>query len=195
MIYKVLNPSGLKLSDTELSARLGCPTGEFPSELDLCLRELCACARPSFSAVRVPVSPVSDSSLCIGDTVCTSRALTKVLDRCREAVLLCATLGFGAERLLRRYSAISPALHFIADAAADAMAEALCDAAEDEILGDAAHTARFSPGYSDLPLSYVKEIVRLTDARSLMGVVLTDGFLAVPAKTVTAIIGIKNSNI
>lgn len=195
MIYKVLKASELVLSDIELSARLGCPRGEFPSEVERCKGELAACTQPSFCAVRLPILPSSDGLVHIGDTSSGSRALSAVLAECGEAVLLCATLGFGAERLLRRYSAISPLMHFVADATADAMAEALCDAAEDEILHATAHTARFSPGYSDLPLSYVKEIVRATDAGARMGVVLTEGFLAVPAKTVTAVIGIKNRNI
>jgi cobalamin-dependent methionine synthase I len=71
------------------------------------------------------------------------------------------------------------------------MVEAAADEAEKRILGEGKHRARFSPGYADLPLSFTEEILRLTNAKRLMGITLSDTFLATPSKTVTAIIGLK----
>ncbi len=213
MIYSAVVSKKLVISETELSARLMTPPASFPDGLDKYISELTAVIKPAFSAVEVdvrkpslaeakneikaPAAPFgkeSDTQIEIGGALCKSKALARILRGCKRAVLLCATLGFEAERYLRKACSSSPSEHFILDAAADAMAEALCDAAEAEIFGERPHAPRFSPGYADLPIEFVGEIIRLTDAEKLLGVRLTKTFLTVPVKTVTAIIGIKEED-
>lgn len=191
MTHTTVAAAELRLSEAELASRLGCPVGELPLEIYKCIDELRELSEPSFSAVRVKVISCPDGVL-LGGRAFSSKALKKVLCGCGEALVLCATLGFGAERLLRKHSATSPTAHFLLDCAADAMVEALCDAAEGRVLGDAAHTARFSPGYADLPLSHVRDILDMTMGDRLLGISLNESFMATPSKTVTAIIGIKN---
>ena len=194
-MYKLIDANELRISECELAARLSSPIGHEPAGVEKCISELKAVSTPAFVAVRVCDVELTSLGVRIGGAEYDSSALMRVFDGCCGAVLLCATLGFGAERLLRKYSALSASLHFLADAAADALVEALCDRAEAEILGDEMHTARFSPGYADLSISCVKEILVATDAERLLGVKLSESFLCTPSKTVTAIIGIKKEDI
>ena len=54
-----------------------------------------------------------------------------------------------------------------------------------------AHTPRFSPGYADFPLAFVKDIVELTGAGARLGISVSREFLMTPVKSVCAVIGIK----
>ncbi len=191
VIYKEISASELVISPCELSARLSVPQGSFPKMTEEYAKLLTEKSAPAFSAVFEDVERLNDGELSIGGVSCESAALKKVLFGCNSALLLCATLGFGAERLLREYALRSPSAHFLLDALADALVEALCDRAEECILGNRAHSARISPGYADLPLSFTKEIVCATRAEKLLGVKLGESFLASPSKTVTAIIGVR----
>ncbi len=191
MIFKEIDPFELILSENELSSRLKCPSRHLPDEFFKYIEELKSHSSPAFCAVRKPVRFDIDGKIAIGGITVASCALKTLLYGCSETVILCATLGFGAERIQRRYSVLSASAHFMIDAAADAMIEALCDRAEEIIFESEEHTGRFSPGYADLPLEFVKSIVNLTEAERLLGVRLNDCFLASPSKTVTAIIGVK----
>ncbi len=191
VVHKAFSARELKILKNELSARLGVPVCELPDEAFSALEELGKRAEPAVLAERVGLRRISDSELALGGAVCESRALAKVLSGCGEALLLSATLGFGIERLLGEYSLRSPSAHFFLDCAADALVEALCDRAEEEFLSGEEHTARFSPGYADLPLSFTEQIIKTTGAERILGVKLNESFFASPSKTVTAIIGIR----
>lgn len=191
MFYGELDAKDLTLDGRELSARLSVPLGRLPDETNECRLKLADASNAAYSAVTVDCTADSDGILRIGDVFLSSSALCKSLDGCKKALLLTVTLGVRSERYLRACAASSPSLHFITDAVADAMVEAAADEAEKIILGEVKHRVRFSPGYSDLPLSFTAEILRLTNAKKLMGITLSDTFLATPSKTVTAIIGLK----
>ena len=53
---------------------------------------------------------------------------------------------------------------------------------------------RFSPGYGDLDISYQKDFIRLLDTPKKIGLSLTNGGMLAPTKSVTAIIGITNTD-
>ncbi len=191
MIYETFDAEELAISENELSARLRAPKGAYSGEVLACIKRVKKSSSPAVCALKVPVRHISESTVYIEGTLCESSALAKLLLGCEEALLICATLGFSVERLLREYSLRSPSVHFMLDAAADALVEALCDKAEERILCDVSHTARFSPGYADLPLSFTSQIIKITGAEKFLGVKLCESFLATPSKTVTAVIGIR----
>ena len=105
--------------------------------------------------------------------------------------MFAVTLGSAVDRLLLKYSRISPASAFIADALSSAYAEAAADRAQ-EILDTMAKTkVRFSPGYGDLPLEIQPDILEMINAGKLLSITLTDSLLMKPQKTITAIAGIE----
>ncbi len=123
-------------------------------------------------------------------------AVRSHLQGCSQGVLLCLTLGQGADRAIRKAQAEDMALAVVTDALASAMTECACDEAEEEILSldafsSCGATSRFSPGYGDLSLSHQEEILKVLDAGRRLGVSVSSGGLLLPRKTVTAVIGLK----
>lgn len=184
-------PAGiLTLSPTELQARLKCPPEQVRELLDIWVPRIRSAAVCRVCAVETEVS--RNNGLCLGPMATDSRGLTAVLNGCNRAILFAATLGSGVDRLLMQSALRSPAHQYIADAAASALIEALCDRAEEDLCGMRPHTHRFSPGYGDLPLQLQPALLRLLDAQRHIGVALTDSLLMTPTKSVTAIIGLRN---
>ena len=132
----------------------------------------------------------------LGFTRTRSHSLAKCLDGCHEIVLLSATVGFGIDRLIEKYSLISPSRAIIFQALGSERVEALCDAfchdlaLEEEKNGNTLRP-RFSPGYGDLALDLQKDIFATLGCTKAIGITLGDNLFMNPTKSVTAIIGIK----
>ena len=121
-----------------------------------------------------------------------SADLAKNLYGCESVLLFAATVGVGIDRLISKYSRISPARSVIIDALGAERIEALCDAlCEDFALENKAKLKpRFSPGYGDLPLEAQKDIFAVLDCPRKIGLSLNDSLLMSPTKSVTAFAGI-----
>lgn len=113
-----------------------------------------------------------------------SNALCRHLEGCEKAVLFAATLGAEIDRLILKYSSLSPAKAFMISALGSERIEALCDAFCEG-------KKRFSAGYGDLPLSAQKEIFATLQCEKKIGLTLTDSLMMAPSKSVTAIFGVK----
>ena len=127
---------------------------------------------------------------------CTDSAhLRRNLAGCDRAAVFAATVGLGLDRLIARYSRTSPARALMVQAIGAERIEALCDVFCQE-LGDELYRCgtavrpRFSPGYGDLPLELQRDIFRVLDCPSKIGLTLNDSLLMSPTKSVTALIGI-----
>lgn len=123
-----------------------------------------------------------------------SQGLMKNLEGCERIILFLATIGLGIDRLITRYSRISPVKALWFQAIGAERIESLCDlfcaeAAEKCRLEGKETRPRFSPGYGDLPLSLQKDIFRVLEGEK-MGVFLNESLLMTPSKSVTAIVGI-----
>jgi hypothetical protein len=123
-----------------------------------------------------------------------SKQLANHLIKCRRVALLAATLGPEADTLIRRYSVQDMEKALIAQAVGTVMIEAYCDKIESEIaqkseLSGLNRTTRFSPGYGDFDIAHQKDIVNLLNCDKRIGLALTIGYMLVPSKSVTAIIG------
>ena len=127
-------------------------------------------------------------------TVC-SRDLAKNLAGCTEVLLFAATLGEGADFLIRRYEKTQMSRAMVMQAAAAAMIESYCNELNEawreayEAKGRALHP-RFSCGYGDFALEHQRDFLRVLEMEKRLGIRLTEGLLMVPSKSVTAVIGI-----
>lgn len=136
---------------------------------------------------------------CVGDTVLiggcpfVSRSLQKNLAGCTHALVFAATVGLGIDRLITRYSRISPTKALLFQAIGAERIEALCDAFCKELATDmgAPPRPRFSPGYGDLPLESQGQIFQMLDCTKRIGIALSESLLMTPSKSVTAIIGME----
>jgi 5-methyltetrahydrofolate--homocysteine methyltransferase len=189
MDYKNVDPRVLKIDTRELCARLSLPPEReigFSESLD----KLLAVAKPAYVATRVELIR-ENGKIVIGNVRTESKALERFSSGAKEYILLVATLGIGVDRLILKTSKISAKEAFVTDAIADALIEALCDYAQDELCSGISHVGRFSPGYADLELAAGYEILSICNAEKLLGIKVTEGGLMVPRKSVNAIIAVK----
>lgn len=126
-----------------------------------------------------------------------SADLAKCLKGCSQIIVFASTVGIGADRLIKKYSAVSPAKALIMNALCTERIESLCDLFCKELSDEFSKkskrlTPRFSPGYGDLPLNLQTDIIRITEAQKSIGLSLTDNLIMIPTKSVTAIIGVKS---
>jgi len=176
-------------------------TQEGPEEAALlaeCLGELEG--RLSYRACfcECPVSLAGDE-IDFGFVRVRSASLAKRLAGCQCAVIFAATVGAQLDRLIARYSAVSPAKALLLDTIGTERVEALCDTVCAELASKYASEGllvrpRFSAGYGDLPLSMQKDIFAVLDCPKRIGVSLGAELLMTPSKSVTAIVGVGYEN-
>lgn len=126
-----------------------------------------------------------------------SATLRRCAQDCSEILIFAATVGAQFDRLIQRYSSLSPSRAVMLQAIGAERAEALCD--EFSRCFCAEHgcelNRRVSPGYGDLPLSFQKEIFGILDCPRKIGLTLNESLLMSPSKSVTALAGIRRGNI
>ncbi len=121
-----------------------------------------------------------------------SRDLAKCLAGCSRAIVFVATVGFGIDRLIKKYGVVSPSRALVFSAIGNERVESVCDHFCDALAKQyGGMRPRFSPGYGDLPLESQRDIFTHLNISKHMDVTLNDSLLMSPAKTVSAIVGIS----
>ena len=162
------------------------PDAALSARIDRLEREVLAAARPCHVARRA----TCDARLAlVGSLRLESRDLWRCLRGAREAYLFAATLGHGVDLLIRKYAALSAADLLIVQAIAATAIEQYID--DETASWGEKLLPRYSPGYGDLPLSVQPDFLAALDAQKTLGITLTETFLMIPSKSVTAIIGIQ----
>ena len=134
------------------------------------------------------------AELDLGFAKTSSRALCKCLDGCERIVLFAATVGIELDRLISRYSSLSPSRALVLQAIGAERIESLCNAFCNELEREkGALTPRFSAGYGDLPLELQRDIFTALDCQRQIGLTLNQSLLMSPSKSVSAIVGIVDN--
>ena len=169
------------------------PSDELNAMLESCLRELEG--KLSYRACYSCFTIKKDrDTLDLGFARTSSKALAKCLDGCDKAVLFTATVGIELDRLIARYSSLSPTRALMLQAIGAERIESLCDAFCKELEREKGKlTPRFSAGYGDLPLELQRDIFFALDCQRKIGVTLNESLLMSPSKSVSAIVGIINT--
>lgn len=171
----------------EILRYMGCKTPDetILSLVEECLREAMPALSYAVSYSLFPIKYKNDIS---------SKGLLKHLSDSDEIIIFAATIGVGIDRLISRYSRISPTKAVVFQAIGTERTEALCNAFCNEMKKKyGCITNRFSPGYSDWDIKDQKLIISVTDATKNLGICLNDSYLMSPSKSVTAVVGIKNT--
>ena len=135
-----------------------------------------------------------EGSIDLGFCVTDSKSLKKNLDGCDSVVLFAATIGSGIDRLIARYSVVSPSKAFMLQAIGAERIEALCNVFNAEISNEKTTVPRFSAGYGDFSLEFQRNICDALDCQRKIGITLQESLIMLPSKSVTAIIGIKTGD-
>ncbi len=167
--------------------------------IDRCMAEIQHAAKPRtvyriFSVAQVHPDAVSFAGTGLqipGSDLC------RHLRGCHGAVLFAATLGEGVDRCIRTAQITDMARAVVLDCCASAMVESVCSAAEGELRAEAVLrgeflTARFSPGYGDVPLMVQRDFLAVLEAGKRIGLSASAENLLIPRKSVTAVMGIAN---
>ncbi len=164
-------------------------------QIDACVAELLRASSMKTVNRVFELRHLSTKEIMLGELRIESEKLSKHLRNCGKAILFAATLGTGADLLLRRWSVADMSKAVIMQASAAAVIEAYCDACQKELSVEAAKEglylrSRFSPGYGDFSLDYQKELLNLLDAPKRIGLTVTDSMMLTPTKSVTAVMGL-----
>ncbi|MBQ6614512.1 MAG: hypothetical protein IIX18_04245 [Clostridia bacterium] len=136
---------------------------------------------------------VSDSEVDFNLFKTTSKSLVKALDGCENSILFAASVGFGIDRLIRKYSLTSPAKALMFQALGTERVEKLCDIFSKDIAKELSVKTkrRVSPGYGDIPLKLQENFFSILDCPRWLSLSLNENMLITPTKSVTAFIGVK----
>ncbi len=174
---------GVKEADTQLTELLEDCLKETEGKIQ---NRICFC---EFSVTKC--EDYVDLGFCKTD----SKLLTEYLSDCKKIVLFAATVGMEMERLIKKYSRISPARAVIFEAIGSERIESLCDAFEHQLrIEGKTIKPRVSCGYGDIPLLMQRDIFAALDCAKKIGVALNESLLMSPSKSVTAIVGVKDEH-
>ena len=191
-----------KVQEHEVWRYAGCRGGTDEQEDGLkdllkdLIRECMPIFRYDVCYIRFPLEWKETDGMPVLPFASDSRALAGCLQGSREAVMMAATVGIEADRKIARFERTDQTKALLLQAIGAERVEALCDLFCDEIrqqesLRGNDITARFSPGYGDLPLETQREFVKLLDCSRQIGISLNASLLMSPTKSVTAIFGIR----
>ena len=178
---EILRYSGTKESNTQIEALM-----------NECIEEVAGVLSYKVCYVQLPLD-LRGGSVDLSFTKTDSEDLKKVLEGCHSVILFAATTGIETDRLITKYTRISPSKALMFQAIGTERIEKLCD--EFCLFAEAEYghtTMRFSAGYGDLPLEFQKEIFGVLDPARKIGVTLNNSLVMSPSKSVTAIVGISD---
>lgn len=174
---------------------MGCKTDDGNAELEKLYNECVDIVKKesSFKAVwrKSAVKHNGDDTLEFDFGKITSASLCKNLEGCKEAYVFAATAGIGVDRQLVRYNKLDSVKAMVLSAVGSSAVECWCDKVNAEIARGKKTKPRFSPGYGGVSLEHQKEVLAFLEAEKRLGITLTDSYLMVPVKSVTAFIGVE----
>ena len=173
----------LPICEKEILRYAGCKGAkeQISELLYSCLDE--ASGKLSYSVCYCELDVSVENDVCDFGVFCVkSHDLAKSLTGQKRIILFAATLGVGIDRLIKKYSKISPSRALMFQAIGTGQIEALCDTFCDDV----GLRKRFSPGYGDLSLDVQKNIFDVLGCTKYIGVSLNDSLLMSPSKSVTA---------
>ena len=179
-------PSEIFISEAELSARMGMKVTLDDPIVRSVISDVLANVEVRCVAARIGIVGIEENRVILDGFSVASGALSSYLKGCRETYIFALTLGSSIDRLIKKKKTLSLADGFVYDAVSSAVTEGACDAAEKKLFCTAPTKNRYSPGYSDCPLTVQKDLLGILSADKLIGIKLLDSLLMTPMKSVTA---------
>lgn len=186
----------LKYDLCETARYMGYKYGEKPNEeicglVEKAYQELCKVITPKYIYKEYDFVRTEDGIIIDGIEF-RSKKLINHLQNSDSIILFGATVGVGADTLVRKYSVTDVAMTSVVHCVGASLVENLCDKACEELKNaiKGEHRPRFSPGYGDLDISSQADFFRLLPMSTQLGVTLSENYMMTPTKTVTAFIGV-----
>lgn len=127
------------------------------------------------------------------ETLIKGGKMVNILKDCEYCSIFVSTIGTELESYVSKMAKDNPSGAFYLEQVGNWMAEYMAEAVNDRIAQDIikagfAPKKRFSAGYGDWSITSQKEILELTEAKRI-GVTLSESYLMIPRKSVSALIG------
>lgn len=137
-----------------------------------------------------------EKGVCLKETelVLEGKDIKRHLEGCEKAVLLAVTLSSQIDACIRAAQTEDMTKALVMDAMASVAVEQICDKAERIIAGSFSEyymTFRYGVGYGDFPLYTQKHFIKVTQADKRIGLTAGASSMLMPAKSVTAVIGLS----
>ena len=192
VVISIADKAEIPVNVSEALRYLGVKTKDSLTELlvDECIKEIYKVAEPKAVYCETEIT-VDNDTVDFGFMRVKSEKLAKNLCGCYKAYVFCATLGIGVDRQFERLNRVSPAKAAVFSAVGSSLVEEFCDYVNETIVGEEVSKPRFSCGYGDFSLTHQSDILNILEAGKRLGVFLTESYMMVPVKTVTAVIGIR----
>ena len=118
-----------------------------------------------------------------------SELLSSYLKNGSRAIFFACTIGSEIDRLILKYSKLSPSKALMLQAIGAERIESLADSLESELKKRYVLTKpRISPGYGDWSIASQKDILNALNASKLLGMSLSASMLMSPTKSITAVV-------
>lgn len=195
----------MNIRKNEIYRYMGLRTSAITSELETIVDEMTTkvleCISPK-CIYREMSLDMSDGRIFIGGnrgmTVESSNLLIN-LKGCDKVLMFAATLGSGADTLVRRYEVTSMSYAAVIQAVCTEVIEAYCNEVNEAVRLEQMEKGyylrpRFSPGYGDFKLGHQVDFFRMLDISRKLGITLSSGLLMIPTKSVTALIGLSRDS-
>ena len=168
-------------------------SGELSSAFSECLAECDRVIVPKACYMLLPLKS-NGSELDFGAFVLSSEGLSKNLGDSQFCAVMGATVGIGIDRVIAKYSALSPLKAWICQLIGSAYIENWCDRLCEQIKKETGMflKPRYSPGYGDLQLTEQTKLFKILDLPKNCGITLPDSFIMRPSKSVTAFAGLSD---
>jgi len=181
-------------TDYEPSARIESLVNEY-------VENTCHLIEPSYSYVIRGISSVKGSRVVIeGSFTFKSGVVAQLVEQCEKVALFIATIGSRLEEMVCHLAEDGLVLQAaVLDAIGSGVTETVADFVQGKI-GEVARaqelyiSRRFSPGYCDWDISQQKMVFRAMNG-DYAGVQLTKGYLMLPQKSISGIIGIGSREV
>ena len=166
---------------------------------DKCEQNVLMNARPRYTYKVFDIGMKNDGVELKGSSlVLTGDSIREHLKGCTKVVLMAMTLSSDIDKLIRVAQVQSMAEAVITDSIASTAIEQVCNKVEDYIKTEYPNmyqTFRFGVGYGDLPIELQGPFIKVVDAARTIGLNVNSSSMLVPTKSVTAIIGLSETEI
>jgi hypothetical protein len=170
---------------------------ELQSEFDAVYRRARGVLEPKYFHKRLSINAARGRTLELeGGVIFESGDLVKLAAGAAAVVVMAATVGDGIDKLIGEYNRRGETFAMlVADAVGSVAAEELVSLAHGSVKAEAARagevvTRRVSPGYGDFDLAAQELLLALSGGAEL-GIRLTENYMMVPRKSVTAVAAVK----
>lgn len=168
--------------------------------VEQCIQEMTRVAMPKsmYQIFEIEQETEDQKVLQLGFARVESEKLARNLQGCQKIILLAATLGPRPDLLIQKNSKLNPLKGVVMQAVGAMLIESYVDEQNEALRecfakeGYRLHP-RFSPGYGDFKLEHQSDIFKVLDCSKNLGLTLMDSMIMAPSKSVTAVIGMEQT--